>query len=201
LLTRLYDPDEGRILIEGIDLKSFDLDELRSHIGVIFQDFIRYDMTVHENIAAGCINSLGDVPKVEGAAERSLAAEVINALPLGYDQPLGKRFSKGRDLSGGEWQKIALARAYMRDADCLILDEPTAAIDARAETQVFERFKEICHGRSALLISHRFSTVRIADRILVLEDGGILEQGSHAELLQKAGRYAELFEMQAKGYR
>jgi ATP-binding cassette subfamily B protein len=201
LPTRLYDPDEGRILIEGIDLKAFDLVELRSHIGVIFQDFIRYDMTAHENIAVGQIDLLDDTSKVETAAERSLAAGIIANLPLGYDQPLGKRFSHGRNLSGGEWQKIALARAYMRDATCLILDEPTAAIDARAEAQVFERFKEICKGRSALLISHRFSTVRIADCILVLEAGRILEQGSHDKLLREAGRYAELFELQAKGYR
>jgi len=158
-------------------------------------------MTAHENIAVGQIDLLDDMSKVETAAERSLAAGIIANLPLGYDQPLGKRFSQGRDLSGGEWQKIALARAYMRDATCLILDEPTAAIDARAEAQVFERFKEICRDRSALLISHRFSTVRISDRILVLEAGQILEQGSHDELLRKAGRYAELFELQAKGYR
>jgi ATP-binding cassette subfamily B protein len=201
LLTRLYDPDEGRILIEGIDLKSFDLDELRRHIGVIFQDFIRYDLTAQENIAVGRIDGLGDRERIEVAAERSLAAGVIDGLPKGYDQPLGKRFKEGRDLSGGEWQKIALARAYMRDADCLMLDEPTSAIDARAEAQVFERFKEICKGRAALLISHRFSTVRIADRILVLEHGEILEDGSHEELLRKRGRYAELFELQAQGYR
>ncbi len=201
LLTRLYDPDEGRILIEGIDLKAFDLADLRSHIGVIFQDFIRYDMTAHENIAVGQIDLLDDSSRVASAAERSLAAGVIADLPLGYGQPLGKRFNQGRDLSGGEWQKIALARAYMRDAACLVLDEPTAAIDARAETQVFERFKEICQGRCALLISHRFSTVRIADRILVLEAGRVLEQGNHDELLKQAGRYAELFELQARGYR
>ncbi|HTV32962.1 MAG TPA: ABC transporter ATP-binding protein [Methylocella sp.] len=201
LMTRLYDPDEGRILVEGMDLKSFDLEELRRHIGVIFQDFIRYEMTAHENIAVGQIDFMGDDARVATAADQSLASSVIDALPLGYAQPLGKKFSQGRDLSGGEWQKIALARAYMRDAGCLILDEPTAAIDARAEAQVFERFKDICKGRSALLISHRFSTVRMADRILVLERGRIIEKGNHQELLRRQGRYAELFELQAQGYR
>jgi ATP-binding cassette subfamily B protein len=139
--------------------------------------------------------------KIQEAAERSLATSIIRQMPLGFDQPLGKRFKDGRDLSGGEWQKIALARAYLREADILILDEPTAALDARAEAEVFERFRKICEGRSALLISHRFSTVRMADRILVLEKGGILEQGTHAELVRRAGRYAELFELQAQGYR
>ena len=201
LLTRLYDPDEGRILIDGIDLRSFDLEELRRRIGVIFQDFIRYHLTAGENIAIGRIEARDDQERIEDSAERSLADTVIEQLPLGYDQPLGRRFTKGYELSGGEWQKVAIARAYMRDADLLILDEPTAALDARSEAAVFERFKALSHGKTAILISHRFSTVRMADRILVLEHGRVLEQGTHAELLRARGRYAELFELQAAGYR
>jgi ATP-binding cassette subfamily B protein len=201
LLTRLYDPDEGRILIDGIDLRNFDIEDLRTHIGVIFQDFIRYSFTAAENIGVGRIEAGPDRPRIEASAEQSLAAPVIERLPLGYDQPLGKLFANGRDLSGGEWQKVAIARAYMRDAELIILDEPTAALDAKAEAEVFERFKRLARGKTAVLISHRFSTVRMADRILVLSGGSIIEAGSHEELVARRGVYAELFELQAAGYR
>jgi ATP-binding cassette subfamily B protein len=201
LLARLYDPDEGRICLDGHDLREYDLDDLRAHIGVIFQDFVRYHLTAAENIAVGRIEARGDRSRIERAAEQSLANEVIEKLPLGYDQIIGKRFRKGTDLSGGEWQKIAIARAYMRDADLLILDEPTASLDARSEFEVFKRFKELSAGKTAVLISHRFSSVRMADRILVLADGTVEAEGTHEELLAAGGRYAELFELQAKGYR
>ena len=201
LLARLYDPDEGRILLDGHDLREYDLDELRDNIGVIFQDFVRYHLTVAENIAVGRIEARGDRARIEDAARRSLADEVIAKLPMGYDQVVGKRFRSGVDLSGGEWQKVAIARAYMRDAQLLILDEPTAALDARSEFEVFQRFKELSAGRTAVLISHRFSSVRMADRILVLADGTVEAMGTHEELLAQGGRYAELFELQAAGYR
>ena len=201
LLARLYDPDEGRILLDGHDLREYDLDELRSNVGVIFQDFVRYHLTAAENIAVGRIEARDDRARIERAAERSLANEVIAKLPQGYDQVIGKRFKKGVDLSGGEWQKVAIARAYMRDAQLLILDEPTAALDARSEFEVFQRFKELSVGKTAVLISHRFSSVRMADRILVLADGTVEAMGTHAELLAQGGRYAELFELQAAGYR
>jgi ATP-binding cassette subfamily B protein len=201
LLARLYDPDEGRILLDGHDLRDYDLGSLRANIGVIFQDFVRYHMTAAENIAVGRIEAANDRQRIERAAQRSLADEVIRRLPGRYDQPLGKRFRKGIDLSGGEWQKIAIARAYMRDAQLLILDEPTAALDARAEFEVFQRFRELSEGKTAVLISHRFSSVRMADRILVLADGRLEAAGTHAELLAAGGRYAELFELQAEGYR
>jgi ATP-binding cassette subfamily B protein len=201
LLARLYDPDEGRILLDGHDLREYDLDELRANIGVIFQDFVRYHLTAAENIAVGRIEARADRARIEGAAERSLADEVIAKLPLGYDQIIGKRFKAGIDLSGGEWQKVAIARAYMRDAQLLILDEPTAALDARSEFEVFQRFKELSAGKTAVLISHRFSSVRMADRILVLADGTVEAAGTHEELLAERGRYAELFELQAAGYR
>jgi len=201
LLARLYDPDEGRILLDGHDLREYDLDELRANLGVIFQDFVRYHLTAGDNIAVGRIDARGDHARIEAAARQSLAEEVIRKLPLGYDQMVGKRFRTGVDLSGGEWQKIAIARAYMRDAQLLILDEPTAALDARSEFQVFQRFKELSEGRTAVLISHRFSSVRMADRILVLADGEIEAAGTHEELLAQRGRYAELFELQAAGYR
>jgi ATP-binding cassette subfamily B protein len=201
LLTRLYDPDEGRITIDGIDLRDIPVEDIHTHIGVIFQDFIRYSLTAAENIGVGRIAESSDQQRIETAAESSLADTVINRLPLRYDQPLGRLFNKGRDLSGGEWQKVAIARAYMRDADLIILDEPTAALDAKAEAEVFARFKGLAKGKTAVLISHRFSTVRMADRIVVLEDGAILESGSHEELLALGGRYAELFELQAAGYR
>lgn len=201
LLARLYDPDEGRILLDGYDLRDYDLDALRANIGVIFQDFVRYHLSAAENIAVGRISAREDQTRIEESARRSLADEVIERLPGGYEQVLGKRFRSGVDLSGGEWQKIAIARAYMRDAQLLILDEPTAALDARSEFEVFQRFKELSTDRTAVLISHRFSTVRMADRILVLEGGQVEEIGSHEELLAGAGRYAELFELQAAGYR
>lgn len=201
LLARLYDPDEGRILLDGVDLKEYDLVELREHIGVIFQDFQKFNFTAGDNIAVGDIASREELPELERAAHQSLADTVIERLPLKFDQPLGRKFAKGIELSGGEWQKIALARAYLREADVLILDEPTAALDARAEYEVFRRFAELTKGKTAILISHRFSTVRMADRILVLNNGQMLEIGTHEELLAKNGRYAELFYLQAAGYR
>ena len=201
LLARLYDPSEGRILLDGHDLREYDLIELRKEIGVIFQDYLRFQMTIAQNIAIGKIDQKENRPLIEDAARQSLANTVAEKLPGGYDQMLGRKFSKGTELSGGEWQKIALARAYIRDAQVLILDEPTAALDARAEYEVFQRFAELTQGKSAILISHRFSTVRMADRIVVLEKGELLEIGSHEELLEKDGRYAELFQLQAAGYR
>jgi ATP-binding cassette subfamily B protein len=201
LLARLYDPDEGRILLDGHDLREYDLEELRANVGVIFQDFVRYHMTAAENIAVGRIDARHDRTRIEEAARRSLADEVIARLPQGYDTIIGKRFRRGVDLSGGEWQKVAIARAYMRDAELIILDEPTAALDAKAEAEVFQRFKGLAKGKTAVLISHRFSTVRMADRILVLSGGRIIESGSHDELIAKRGVYADLFELQAAGYR
>lgn len=201
LLARLYDPDEGRITLDGRDLREYDLDQLRATVGVIFQDFVRYAVTAAENIAIGRIEAREDRPRIVSSAERALADEVIAKLPAGYDQMVGKRFARGLDLSGGEWQKLAIARAYMRDAQLLVLDEPTAALDARAEYEVFQRFRDLTRGRIALLISHRFSSVRMADRIIVLEDGRVQDQGSHAELIARPGRYRELFELQAQGYR
>jgi ATP-binding cassette subfamily B protein len=201
LLARLYDPDEGRILLDGHDLKDYDLVEVRRNVGVIFQDFVRFHLTARDNIAVGLIEARADQARIERAAEQSLANEVIEKLPEHYDQLIGRRFKTGVDLSGGEWQKIAIARAYMRDAQVLILDEPTAALDARAEFEVFQRFKELSEGKTAVLISHRFSSVRMADRIVVLGDGKVEATGTHAELLAQGGRYAELFELQAAGYR
>lgn len=201
LLARLYDPDEGRILVDGHDMREYDLGQLRANIGVIFQDFVRYNLSAGENIAVGRIEARDDRARIERAAERSLASDVIAKLPQRYEQALGRRFRKGVDLSGGEWQKVAIARAYMREAQLLILDEPTAALDARAEYEVFQRFKELSDGRTGVLISHRFSSVRMADRILVLADGRVEASGTHAELLAQRGRYAELFELQAAGYR
>lgn len=201
LLARLYDPDEGRILLDGHDLREYNLEELRGSMGVIFQDFMRYSFTAAENISIGRIEERNDRERIEAAAERSLADAVIRKLPGKYDQILGKRFQTGVDLSGGEWQKVAIARAYMRDAQVLILDEPTAALDARAEYEVFQRFKDLSEGKSAVLISHRFSTVRMADRILVMVNGEIESSGTHEQLLAQNGRYAELFELQAAGYR
>ena len=200
LLARLYDPTEGRILLDGIDLKEYDLADLRQHIGIIFQDYIRYQMTFAQNIAVGNIQEQNNRPLIMASARQSLADALAKRLPGKYDQALGRRFNEGVELSGGEWQKIALARAYMKNASLLILDEPTAALDARAEYNVFQRFAELTKGKSAVLISHRFSTVRMADRILVLEKGEIIEMGSHEELLKKEGRYAELFQLQAIGY-
>ncbi len=200
LLSRLYDPTEGRILLDGKDLRDYNPEKLREAIGVIFQDFIRFSLTASDNIAIGNINQAKNVAQIENAAEKSLADDVIKELPEKYQQMLGKRFNKGVDLSGGQWQKIALARAYMRDAQLLILDEPTAALDARAEHEVFIRFSELTKGKSAVLISHRFSTVRMADKILFLENGQRKEYGTHESLMQEGGLYAELFNLQAKGY-
>ena len=209
LLARLYDPTEGRITLDGADLKEYDLVSLRHAIGVIFQDFVRYDMRFDENIGVGEIDSVradldrnnGTPQSITAAAENSLAASLLPRFTKGYQQMLGRRFEEGVDLSGGEWQKIALARAYIRDAQVLILDEPTAALDARAEYEVFLRFSELVAGRMAILISHRFSTVRMADRIIVLRNGKVEEQGSHSELVANGGLYEELFLMQAAGYR
>jgi ATP-binding cassette subfamily B protein len=201
LLARLYDPNQGRILQDGHDLREYDLDALRANIGVIFQDFVRYYLTAAENIAVGQIEARDDRARIVAAAESSLADEVIRRLPGGYEQVIGKRFRTGVDLSGGEWQKIAIARAYMRNAQVLILDEPTAALDARSEFEVFKRFKELSERKTAVLISHRFSSVRMADRILVLAEGQIEAAGTHQQLLAEGGRYAELFELQAAGYR
>ena len=209
LMARLYDPTEGRITLDGVDLREYNLVSLRHAIGVIFQDFVRYDMRFDENIGVGEIDSVrADLDQSNGtplaistAAENSLAASLLPRFEKGYQQMLGRRFDDGVDLSGGEWQKIALARAYIRDAQVLILDEPTAALDARAEYEVFLRFSELVAGRMAVLISHRFSTVRMADRIIVLRHGKVEEQGSHEELVAKHGLYEELFTMQAAGYR
>jgi len=201
LLSRLYDPDEGRILLDGVDLRDYDLDSLRHNIGIIFQDFVRYDFILRENIGVSQVEAMNDEGRIREAAKRSLADSVAKRVPQGFDQMLGKRFDNGVELSGGEWQKVALARAYMRDAQVLILDEPTAALDARAEYEVFLRFAELTQGRMAVLISHRFSTVRMADRILVLKGGELADDGSHEELVARGGLYAELFSLQAAGYR
>lgn len=201
LITRLYDPTEGQILLDGIDLREYDLEDLYREIGVIFQDFMRYEMTARENIAVGKITEIEDLPLLKGAAHKSLADEVIARLPANYEQMLGRRFEGGVDLSGGEWQKLALARAYLRNSQLLILDEPTAALDARSEYEVFQRFAELTAGKMALFISHRFSTVRMADRIVVLESGRIVEDGTHEKLTHMGGRYAEMFELQAASYR
>jgi ATP-binding cassette subfamily B protein len=214
LLARLYDPSEGRILLDGVDLREYDLADVRRAIGVIFQDFVRYDMRFDENVGVGEVEMVreyldaetppenGVPPEViSAAAEKSLAASLLPRLPGSYRQMLGRRFDAGVDLSGGEWQKVALARAYMRDAQVLILDEPTAALDARAEYDVFVRFNALMAGRMAVVISHRFSTVRMADRIIVLSGGEVVEEGTHDELVAAEGLYAELFGMQAAGYR
>jgi ATP-binding cassette subfamily B protein len=217
LLARLYDPSEGRILLDGVDLRDYDLASLRQAIGVIFQDFVRYDLRFDENVGVGEIGGVAEyfdrvrdgttempgVPpeQVVDAAERSLASSLLPRFPQGYRQMLGRRFDDGIDLSGGEWQKVALARAYMRSAQLLILDEPTAALDARAEYEVFVRFNQLMAGRMAVVISHRFSTVRMADRIVVLSGGRVVEEGTHDELRARGELYAELFEMQAAGYR
>jgi ATP-binding cassette subfamily B protein len=231
LLARLYDPTEGRILLDGVDLRDYDVASLRQAIGVIFQDFVRFDFRFDENIGVGEITRAasyldtvpdlqapgtapaegngrveavddGDVPSsIRTASEKSLASSLLPRLPGRWRQMLGRRFDEGMELSGGEWQKVALARAYMRDAQVLILDEPTAALDARAEYEVFLRFSELMAGRTAIIISHRFSTVRMADRIIVLRQGEIVEDGTHEELVLGGGLYAELFTMQAQGYR
>ena len=215
LLARLYDPTEGRILIDGVDLRHYDLASLRSAIAVIFQDFVRYDLRLEENIGVGEIEEVRESldrppedaqgmpthPAIVEAAGKSMAASLLDHLPNGYRQVLGRRFEGGVELSGGEWQKVALARAYIRKASVVILDEPTAALDARAEYEVFSRFSELVSGQTALLISHRFSTVRMADRVIVLKEGRVVEEGTHDALLAQNGLYAELFSLQAEGYR
>ncbi len=201
LMARLYDPTEGAILLDGHDLREYSIEELGREIGVIFQDFMRYEMSARENIGVGRIDEIDNDTRVMEAARKSLAGDVMTKLPGGLNQLLGRRFEGGVDLSGGEWQKFALARAYMRDAQVLILDEPTASLDARSEYEVFCRFAELTEGRMALLISHRFSTVRMADRIVVLENGAVGEQGTHDQLMRLGGRYAGMFELQAAGYR
>jgi len=200
LITRLYDPEAGRILLDGVDLREYSVEDLHREIGVIFQDFVKYEMTAAQNIAVGRIDTAAN-GSIENAARRSLADQIIQRLPGGYEQLLGSHFEGGVDLSGGEWQKVALARAYLRDAQLLVLDEPTAALDARSEFEVFKRFADLTEGKMALLISHRFSTVRMADKLVVLENGRIAEQGNHKQLLALGGRYASMFEMQAAGYR
>lgn len=200
LLARMYDPSEGTISLDGTNIRRFKIDAYRNMIGVIFQDFVRFSMTASDNVAVGQIEKSGVQEQITAASEKSLADPVIRKLPGGYQQMLGKRFAEGIDLSGGEWQKVALARAYMRDAQIVILDEPTAALDARAEYEVFKRFSELTSGKTAVIISHRFSTVRMADRILVLKNGQMIEIGTHEELLAKNGLYAELFHLQAQGY-
>ncbi len=200
LLTRLYDPDEGRILLDGVDLREYEIETLRQSMGVIFQDYLRYAFPFGDNIAVGQIDARHDQSRIRDAARRSLADQIADRLPRGFDQQLGRRFD-GVDLSGGEWQKVALARAYMRTAQLLVLDEPTAALDARAEADVFQRFAELAAGRSAVLISHRLSTVRMAHRIIVLRQGRLVENGPHDALIQRSGLYAELYGMQAAAYR
>jgi ATP-binding cassette subfamily B protein len=201
LLARLYEPTGGRILLDGVDLREYRLDDLHQQVGVIFQDFMRYDLPARENIAAGQIREIGNDERLLAAAGRSGANHLIQRFPDGLEQMLGRRFEGGVDLSGGEWQKFALARGYLRDAQLIILDEPTAALDAMAEYEVFRRFTELTEGRMAILISHRFSTVRTCDRIVVLEEGTIREQGTHGQLLARGGRYAVMFELQASSYR
>ena len=200
LLLRFYEPTEGEILLDEIPVKKYDQAAYQQFFGVIFQDFVKFELTLRENIAMGEIDEISNQERIDGAAEKSLAREVVQDLPLGYEQPLGKRFKHGKDLSGGQWQKIAIARAYMKDSEVLILDEPTSALDARAETEAFQRFIQLTKGKTAVIISHRFSTVRIADRIMVLKDGAVLEIGTHQELMKNDKLYAELFNLQAAGY-
>lgn len=200
LLLQFYEPNEGEILLDGINIKEYDKNAYQQYFGVIFQDFVKFELTLRENIAVGEIAEIDNQSKIDDAAEKSLANQVISELPKGYDQQLGKRFKLGKDLSGGQWQKIAIARAYMKNAEVLILDEPTSALDARAETEAFNRFIQLTEGKTAVIISHRFSTVRIADRIMVLKDGAVLEIGTHRELMENDQLYAELFGLQAAGY-
>jgi len=200
LLLRFYEPTEGEILLDDIPVKQYNQIQYQKYFGVIFQDFVKFELTLRENIAMGEIEEIRNQERIDSAAQKSLANEVISDLPGGYDQQLGKRFKQGKDLSGGQWQKIAIARAYMKDAEVLILDEPTSALDARAETEAFDRFIKLTEGKTAVIISHRFSTVRIADRIMVLKNGNVLEIGTHQELMKNDKLYAELFNLQAQGY-
>jgi ATP-binding cassette subfamily B protein len=201
LLTRLYDPTEGQILLDGVDLREYGLEDLRTRIGVIFQDFVQYHATARENIGFGQIEALDDESRIVSSAQRGGADTVIAELPEGYNTMLGRWFERGLELSGGQWQKMALGRAFMRDGEVLVLDEPTAALDAEREYEIFQRFHELTDGKIALLISHRFSTVRMADHIAVIEHGRLTEFGTHDELLEQDGTYARLFNMQAAGYR
>jgi ATP-binding cassette, subfamily B, bacterial len=201
LLTRLYEPTEGRILFDGRDIRSWDPEALRRRIGVVFQDFNRYQLTLRENVGFGSVEHLEDQPRITRAVSEGGAGELVSSLPSGLDAQLGRWFKDGAQLSGGQWQKVALARAFMREeADILVLDEPTAALDAQAEHAVFERFRSLSRGRTTIVISHRFPTVRMADRILVVEGGSIVEEGTHAELVARGQRYAHLFTLQAEGY-
>jgi len=200
LLLRFYEPTSGEILLDGVNINRFKKDDYQKYFGVIFQDFFRYEFTIKENIAVGDIAELNNQEKIEHAAQLSLATEVISELKKGYNQQLGKRFAKGQELSGGQWQKVALARAYMKNAEVMILDEPTSALDAKAESDVFKRFIGLTQGKTSIIISHRFSTVRQADRILVLEAGKILEIGTHNQLMANNALYAQLFQLQAEGY-
>jgi ATP-binding cassette subfamily B protein len=201
LLTRLYDPSEGSIVLDGLDLQEWDVEALRQRIGVIFQDFGRYQFSVGENIGAGDVRHIDDAERWAAAAETGMAAPFIENMPDGYNTQLGRWFKGGRELSGGQWQKIALSRAFMRsDADILVLDEPTAAMDAESEAAIFDHFRSESHNKMTILISHRFSTVRAADRIIVIHNGEILEQGNHESLLAMNGQYAHLFKLQARGY-
>lgn len=201
LLTRLYDPTEGQVLLDGVDLRAYDLRSLQQRIGVIFQDFVQYQLTARENVGFGQVDALGDDQRIRTATHKGGAETIIGGLPEGFDTRLGRQWDKGYELSGGQWQRIALSRAFMRDAEVLVLDEPTASLDAEAEYEIFRRFGELTEGKIAVLISHRFSTVRMADRIVVLESGRITELGSHAQLLALGGAYARLFNLQAQGYR
>jgi ATP-binding cassette subfamily B protein len=200
LLLRFYEPTEGEILLDDIPVKRYNQTQYQQYFGVIFQDFVKFELTLRENIAMGEIEEIKNQKRIDSAARKSLANEVISEMPRGYDQQLGKRFKQGKDLSGGQWQKIAIARAYMKNAEVLILDEPTSALDARAETEAFDRFIKLTEGKTAVIISHRFSTVRIADRIMVLKNGSVLEIGTHKELIKNDKLYAELFNLQAQGY-
>ena len=200
LILRFYEPTQGEILMDGINIWKFDKAEYRKLFGVIFQDFFRYEFTLRENIAVGNIDALQNHEKIQDAAYKSLANQVMDEMKNGFDQQLGRRFKNGQELSGGQWQKVALARAYMKDAAVMILDEPTSALDARAEFEVFQRFIGLTEGKTSIIISHRFSTVRMADRVLVLEDGRVLEIGTHDELMARPKLYAELFKLQAAGY-
>ena len=201
LLLQFYKTTEGTIYLDNIPISDFNREAYQQYFGVIFQDFVKFELSLRENIAVGKIDAIKETDRLDAAAYKSLATEVVESLPLGYDQQLGKRFKNGKDLSGGQWQKIAIARAYMKDAEVLVLDEPTSALDARAETEAFDRFIKLTQGKTAVIISHRFSTVRIADRILVLKDGRVHEIGSHEELLADPKLYAELFLLQAEGYK
>ncbi|HEY9668777.1 MAG TPA: ATP-binding cassette domain-containing protein, partial [Coleofasciculaceae cyanobacterium] len=201
LLTRLYTPSSGRILLDGLNLQEWDIEVLRRRIGVIFQDFVRYQFTVGENVGVGDVDFLEDKPRWEDASEKGMARPFIELMPEGFGTQLGRWFKGGQELSGGQWQKIALSRAFMRTgADILVLDEPTAAMDAEAEVRIFDHFRKITRNQMVVLISHRFSTVRMADKIVVMANGEIIEQGTHEELLQLGGRYARLFSLQAAGY-